>query len=269
MINYKSCHIHGLDFVIYNYFKSHSFDKIYYLYIYDYCTELNEKLPINFYNKNNNIMNTWNYKLNYNSTTKKDIMKTSPLFGFSSYYYDNNDEYILAKAIGHAKHYNSLSQSHIVNKSTFEKNYDKNIYIGQKILRTSENENIELNVFVIRNLSTRKLNLIGILCVNNTINNINRKESNDVKFYKVNMSILGNYIDNFINYMNYINLDYGRVELIYDKHLKWCVIDINNSPGYGITGADAITQIIKLIHYDISGISNNINNLLKNKGYSI
>ena len=78
--------------------------------------------------------------------------------------------------------------------------------------------------------------------------------------------------NNTLSFKNTINklkeLDY-KVELFYDKDLIWCVININYSPSFGASGADAITQIIKLIHYDLSGISNNINNLLKNKGYSV
>ena len=51
----------------------------------------------------------------------------------------------------------------------------------------------------------------------------------------VDIDILGDTKKKFINFMNHINFDYGRIELIKDRDVGWCVIDINNSPGGGST----------------------------------
>ena len=49
--------------------------------------------------------------------------------------------------------------------------------------------------------------------------------------------------------MNRINLDYGRVELLFDHKLGWCVIDINNSPGYGTIGEMARNNLVRIFEH--------------------
>ena len=39
--------------------------------------------------------------------------------------------------------------------------------------------------------------------------------------------------DKLIQYLESIHFDYGRIELINDTKLGWCIIDVNNSPGDG------------------------------------
>lgn len=248
MIYHKSCHKYGLDTMIYNKIKNIKTKKNYYFYIYDYCAT-KENIPNNFYNSLNNENNTWNYNLKFSSTSKENIMKDNIKFGFSNYYYTDNDEYILVKALDHKLSSSQYGQSHIVKRTTYEQNYDKNKYIGQKILKSNNNLNIELNIYVIRNLNNKKLNFFCILCFNNTKININRKKNKCV-FKIVNINILKNKLKNFIDYVNYINLDYGRIELIYDQKLDWCIIDVNNSPGEGPISKMSVPYL-SLIFYKI------------------
>ena len=244
MIAHKCCHKCGLDTLIYNQIKNIKSNKEYFLYIYDYC-RTQKDLPNNYYNENNNENNTWNYNLKYHSTKKDIILNDNIKFGFPDYRYCKDDEFILVKGIGHIQTLEKYGQSHIVSRNIFEEKYDKNKYIGQKILKTSENLNEELNVFIVRNLDTRELQFFCVLCINDTTVNINRKKSK-VEFKLVDISILGDKRDKFIEYMNYINMDYGRIELLKDKNLGWCVIDINNSPGDGPITKMVFNDIIKM-----------------------
>jgi len=231
MIIHKSCHKCGLDTIVYNKVKNTKCQKDYYLYIYDYCSTKITDLS-NFYTNKNNETNTWNYNLHYENTTKESIMKTSKLFNFGDYSYNEQDTKILVKANGHIYSSDTYGQSHIVEKDKYENTYNKEKYIGQKILRTTENKNEELNVYIVRDLNSRQLYFYCVLCINNTNININRKKSK-VEFKNVDISILGDRLKDFIEYLNYIKIDYGRVELLLDKNIGWCVIDINNSPGGG------------------------------------
>lgn len=244
MIIHKACHRGGLDTLIYKRLKNIKCDKNYYLYIYEYIPPRKE-LPPDYYNKNNNENNTWNYNLKYDSTKKNTIMNNNIKFSFPNYHYSNDDDFILVKGIGHLQSTEKYGQAHIVSRQIFEENYDKTKYIGQKILRTTENVNEELNVFVIRNLTTRKLHFFCVLCINDTTVNINRKKSK-VSFKFVDISILNHQLQNFINYMNFINLDYGRVEFIKDHKLGWCLIDINNSPGGGPISSMSVNHLSKI-----------------------
>lgn len=231
MIIHKSCHKSGLDMLVYNIIRNTKCQKDYYLYIYDYCSTKTNDLS-NFYTDKNNETNTWNYNLQYENTTKSSIMNTSKLFNFGDYSYNEQDTKILVKANGHIYSSDTYGQSHIVEKDKYENTYNKQKYIGQKILRTSENKNEELNIYIVRDLNSKQLHFFCVLCINNTNININRKKSK-VEFKNVDISILGDRLKDFIEYMNYIKMDYGRVELLLDKNIGWCVIDINNSPGGG------------------------------------
>lgn len=138
MIAHKSCHNSGLDTLIFNAIKSHRCSKNYHFYIYDYCVTKTDKSN-DFYTSQNNENNTWNYNLKYENTTKKSIMEISKQFNFGDYSYDEQDTKILVKANGHIHSSEKYGQSHIVEKNRYEKEYDKEKYIGQKILRTHDN----------------------------------------------------------------------------------------------------------------------------------
>lgn len=248
MIIHKSCHKYGLDSLIFNLIKDIKCSNDYYLFIYDYCATKNNNLD-NFYTYKNNETNTWNYSLTYENTTKDSIMRISKKFNFGDYSYNKEDSKILVKAKGHIYSSDIYGQSHIVEKDKYENVYDKKKYIGQKILYTNNKYNEELNVFVIRNLNTRELYFYCILCENDTSININRKKSK-CKFNKVDINILGDKVKNFIEYINFIKLDYGRVELLLDRNLGWCIIDINNSPGGG--------PLTNMVYINIGNIFKNI-----------
>lgn len=237
MIHYKSISFYknGLDTEIYKKLKTIKPKKDYYFYIFNYVYPINKQnnmMPNDFYTSNNNSSNTWNFDLQYDFTTKINILEDNIKFNFGNYKYTIDDNYILVKANGHLNSSQEFGQARIVSRDEFENNYDKNKYIGQKILKTTDNINEELNVFVVRNLDTRELNFFCILCVNNTSVNINRKKSK-CNFFNSDISILGDKLNNFIDYVNHINFDYGRIELLKDYKLGWCIIDINNSPGGG------------------------------------
>lgn len=249
MITHKACHYGGLDTLIFRTVKNTICRENYYLYIYDYCHKKTSDMS-NFYTDDNNETNTWNFNLKYENTTKKSIMEQSKNFKFGDYSYDDNDSKILVKAIGHIYSSDTNGQAHIIEKNIYESSiYDKEKYIGQKILYTTNMYNQELNVFVIRDLNTKKLYFYCILCENDTSININRKKSK-CSFKKVDISILGIMEKNLIEYINYIKLDYGRIELILDEIIGWCIVDVNNSPGGG--------PITNLVYKDIATIFNNI-----------
>jgi hypothetical protein len=233
MLNHKSSHRWGLDTLIYNGLKNISCNKDYFFYIYDCCVTFKEK-PNDYYNKNNNKNNTWNYNFKLISIMKENIMKDSVMFGFPDYNYNVNDDYILVKAIDHFNSVEKYGQSHIVKREKYEKDYDKSKYIGQRILKTNEKFNEELNIYIIRDLNTYELHFYSLLCINDISVNINRKKSR-CEFKEVNIEdiLSKEQINNFIKYMNYINIDYGRIELLKDNNLGWCLIDINDSPGGG------------------------------------
>ncbi len=91
------------------------------------------------------------------------------------------------------------------------------------------------------------------MCYNDTKININRKKS-ECKFIEVDISVLGDKIQNFIDYVNYINFDYGRIELLRDKHLGWCIIDVNNSPGKGPVTNMAVDKVVDIFRKIIQKI---------------
>ena len=241
MLYHKTIYNKSLNVLIYEQLKDiKTNNKDYYLYVYDYCCA-NKIKPNDFYIENNNSTNTWNYDLKFESLQKSTIMKESPLFGFGNYKCTHNDKFVLAKGKDHTMIKDKLYNPKIVNIVTYNKKYCPDKHVRQKVLRTSKNITEELNIFVVRNLNTNELYLNGVMCINNTKHHINRKKSK-CSYNKIDVSILKDKLQNFIEYMNYIKFDYGRVELIKDKTLGWCIIDINNSPGCGV-----ITDMMYLI----------------------
>lgn len=234
MLKHKSLHPYGLDFLIFNNLKSLSCVSQYYLYVYDYCCAL-KPITKDFFDRECNKTNTWNYNLKFEDTAKDAIMKNNITFGLGDINYDDQDEFIIVKGRNHFDSSLKNGQSHKVRRAVFESDYDREHFVGQKILKSSDtNVCEELNVFVVRNLKTREINFFCIMCSYDTNININRKYTNS-EMKEVKIEVLGDKKENFINFMNHINLDYGRVELIKDKNKGWCVIDINNSPGNGPT----------------------------------
>ena len=246
MLKHKACHQFGLDTYVVRQFNK-KLANTYFLYVFDYAMSETNVMS-DFFSIENNKANTWNYNLEYESTSKPSVMRDSVKFGFGDYRYNASDNHILVKAIGHQYSSTPLGQSHIVAKNQYETTYDKSKYIGQKILNTHPKYNNELNIFCVRDLNTRKLHMFCILCVNNISVNINRKQSK-CAYKPVDISILGNKLINFVQYMNSINLDYGRVELLFDHKLGWCVIDINNSPGYGTIGEMARNNLVRIFEH--------------------
>ena len=251
MIYWKGCHRNGLDFIVINGLKKYNLLNIkddYYLYIYDYCCPKgSETIDSNFYNNKNNASNTWNYDLKYESTKKNTIVLESAKYGFGNQNYDEKDEYIVAKGIGHHKSFLKNYQAHLVKRVDYEKNYDKDEHIGLKILKTDEsNITEELNIYVLKNLKTGEYNFKCILIKNNTSSNINRKYSKQTEILDVDISILGEKINNFKEYIKSIRLDYGRLELINDINEGWCILDINNSPGGGSLSHRDASSVLEL-----------------------
>lgn len=241
MLFFKSRHAGGLDYFIFSTIKhkTNTLKKNYYLYTFDYCYPNCALMHDDFYDNDTNKSNCWNYDLDYDSTRKDNIMINSYSFGFGNINYTTDDTNILVKGVGHhiIDTVKDTYQAHIQNKIVFQNDYNKKYFVGQKILYTDplNNLNEELNIFVIRNLDTRKLNFYCVMIYNNYNVNINRKfNKTNNKPKKVDISILEDKQQNFIDYLNYINFDFGRIELIKDHKLGWCILDINNSPGGGI-----------------------------------
>lgn len=207
----------------------------------------------NFYDNNNNRKNTWNFLLKYENTRKDSILENSIKFGFGDYHYGDKDEYIIVKGIGHFESNDKkYGQAQKIKRNIYEKEIDKSKFIGQKILRSSKsNLNNELNIVVIKDITKDKYHFIYINVENNTSSNINRKLSSHNK-----INILNNYKfekeKDLINYLDHINFDYGRIELIKDINLGWCILDINNSPGFGPVSKIALKNILKCFKAIIS-----------------
>lgn len=232
MLHHKANNRYGLDSIIYRTLREKAFERDYYLYIYDYCIARNTNTE-GFYDISNNINNTWNYNLNFSSTLKTSIMNDSVLFNFADYSANPDMDNVVVKAISHCDTLTKYGQSHIVNNSLYYTKYDTSKYINQRILRTDSKYNVELNVFVIRDLNTRELHLPSVLLTNDTTIHINRKQSKITTEKCDIYNILGEKVKDLIDYINYIKLDYGRIELLKDEHIGWCIIDVNNSPGGG------------------------------------
>ena len=232
MLFHKACHPNGLDTKIYRHCNN-KFENDYYLYIWDYCDKSKVITP-DFFHVKCNIDNTWNYGLKHEDTTKENIVKDSPNYGFGNYNITEytNESYIV-KAISHiyAKETKKAGECHLINKTDIGK-IDTTKFIIQPILTNNKGE--ELNIFVFKNLNTKEILLSSIMVSHDINKNINRKYNKcNYKFCDL-LTVFGiENINNFKKYCKNINFDYGRIELINDITRGWCVIDINNSPGGG------------------------------------
>lgn len=250
MIIHKSNHIYGLDSLIMKYInnKANNSDNInnYYFFIWDYC--YTKKLINDFYINKCNKHNTWNYNLKFKDTQKDMIQKNSHLFGFGNYDIKKSasNKYII-KAKSHLFSDEKYGQCQIIKENKLDE-YNNQKYVIQPLLQNINNE--ELNVFVFKNLNTNNLHFFAINCTKNTNININRKFDTSAKYFNcdINNFLTNEMINNLSNYCRNINLDYGRIELINDIHLGWCVIDINNSPGGGPVSNMAIKKYVELFN---------------------
>jgi hypothetical protein len=160
------------------------------------------------------------------------VLINSIEFGFGDYSDDGIDEHIIVKPIHSVFHNRKYcphkGEAHLVSRIEYNSKYDKTKWMPQKVLSSNTDPSEELNVFIFRDLKTRKLHTLCYNCKFHKTSCLNRKFTS-CTFEKVD-NPLGS---NFIDYCNHINIDYGRIELIKDKKLGWCVIDVNNSPGGG------------------------------------
>ena len=235
---HKSCHKGGLDFKIFKDCKKNK-SKNYYFYIWDFCTS-RTLIPNNFYEKNCNTNNTWNFNLKFNYTSKDSILKDTPKYGFGDYNINEykKDEKYIVKAISHLHSMEKYGQPQLIDKKDIN-TVDTNKFIIQPVLKNNKGE--ELNIFVFKNLNTGEIYLNSIMVTHNTSKNINRKFNNcNYAFCDLNVVFGLSNINKFKNYCNSINFDYGRVEIINDINRGWCIIDVNNSPGGG-----PLTEMIK------------------------
>lgn len=244
MIRYKSIHSHGLDKLIFDKIKNIKTDKNYYLYIYDNVSSMSYLPPKNFYERECSNLNTWNYDLCYESFLNKPmVLSESVKFGFGDYSDDGNSDFVVVKPTNITYNYKSCphnSQTHKISRKDYERNYDKKRWFPQKILSSNSSKSEELNIFVIRNLETRKLYTLCYMCTYDK-NVINRKTTN-CNFTEVDYPL----DEKFIDYCNHIKIDYGRIELIKDVNIGWCIIDVNNSPGSGPSSVYAQKKITNI-----------------------
>jgi len=231
MIKYKNLHNWGLDYVLYNMVKNLKYKKNVYFYIWDYAHILKD-YPINFYNDENNENNTFNYNLKCENYNKIGATINSIKFDFGDSSKFNENDRIVIKTIDHKfiKHNDLRYQTHEIQHKDIDK-YDKNIFKPFKLLKNDQGE--ELNIYVFRNLETKEVHLFSLMRVIYLKNGINmkyNKENTWSYIYKLSKE----FENKFIEFLNEINFDYGRIELINDNKLGWCIIDVNNSPSIPI-----------------------------------
>lgn len=208
-------------------------DKDYFMYIYDVCCYPGSQEE--FYDERCNHTNTWNFSLRDESLQKATIMRDSPGFGFGEQSARPEDTHVIVKANDVRYSGKPGGQAHVAPVSdTGVYDAEPGMYVKQAILRTSPDSpmSAELNVFLLRDLDTRELKTYCVLIQNDTRVNINRKKSN-IAIRPAELSILGELEKPFIEYMDSINIDFGRVELLKDHKRGWCVLDINSTPGAG------------------------------------
>jgi len=238
----------GLELNIFQKLKTVKLKKDYYLYTgYTLC---NEEQKMTFYSKVNNQSNTWNIQLKYDYLNKDKIMEISPKFGFGNYQINSDTSRLVVKDNRNYQKKGYVN-AFLTDINTFNKKFRANVnLVGQSLLINSNRE--ELNVFCVRNLETRKFEYLFVNIVNNNINNqFNRKLSKSIKTYKIDnpseqLPSYDKLINNLEDYLNFLNLDFARVEVINDDFRGWCVIDINDSPGQGILTSTYINDIVKL-----------------------
>ena len=228
MIKYINSHNWGLDYVLYNIVKNIKLKKNIFFYIWDYAHSLKD-YPINFYNNENNENNTFNYNLKCENYNKIGATINSVKFGFGDSSKFNENDRIVIKTIDHkfVKHNDLRYQTHEIQHKDIDK-YDKNIFKPFKLLQNREGE--ELNIFVFKNLETKEFYLLSLMRITYFKKGCNMKyntEGSWLYLYELSSELKSK----FIKFLNEIHFDYGRIELINDIELGWCIIDVNNSPG--------------------------------------
>lgn len=232
---YHKCNVsNNLNCQIYERVKHHTFKKDYYLYIWDCITGKCDKNS-SIYDKECNGRNTWNYNLSPVSIQKNTIQIESVKYGFGDYRELQEDaNECVVKACSHL--YTPLKpygQAIKINKKELSK-LDRNKFVVQPILRNKHGE--ELNVYVWKNLYTGgDIHLIGVIIQHDTTKTINRKFNSlkRMEIIKLEDYLTRQQIGNLRLYCRDIHFDFGRIELIKDEIRGWCVIDMNDSPGYG------------------------------------
>jgi hypothetical protein len=227
MLKYKSSHNYGLDFLIYNKLKNLKLTNNIYMYIWDYASTLKD-LPLNFYNNENNNKNTYNYNLKHTKFNKINATLESVNAGFGNSLKFSVNDRIVIKPIDHIfiLPNDDKYQTHEINHEDLGK-YDKNIFHPFKLLQNQKGG--ELNIFVFRNLNTQEIILFPLMRVSYLINGCNIKKNTKNSWgYIYNLDV--EFEIKFKNFLNLIKFDYGRIELIQDDILGWCIIDVNNSP---------------------------------------
>ena len=229
---HKSCHPYGLDTLLYRHSRDCCPSNVHYLYVFDNVYMEQDITPPEFYDYYNSNVNTWNYDLEFKNLNKDQVLINSIAFGFGDYSDDGTSDHIVVKPIHSVfpgrKYCPHKGEAHLVSRVEYDSNYNKARWMPQKVLSSNTDPREEMNVFILRDLKTRKLHT---LCYNVKFpktSHVNRKFTT-CTFERVD-NPLGS---NFIDYCNHINIDYGRIELINDQTLGWCVIDVNNSPGGG------------------------------------
>lgn len=252
MIHHKSfTHEGTLDGRVYKMLKDVKTKKDYYLIVIDllgdFCHLHKNSFDKSLFPKACNNSNTWNYDLTVESLSKNIIMEQSVKFGFGDYHLTDDDKQMVVKGQNHYNTKDDYYIAHTANVKDMGK-YNPKIHSFQKVLKKKDGE--ELNIYIVRNLETRELHMLGVV-IKSKMENINRKLDKTLYTKKVDIpSLLGKQFRDFIRYMNKIHIDYGRIELIYDEKLGWCIIDINNSPGGGILSekyAKDVSDILKRI----------------------
>jgi len=242
MIFHKSCHAHGLDSMVMKRLRDVKTDKNYYFYIYDNVFKMDYG---NFYDEKCSSLNTWNYDLSYElHLNKPRVLLDSVRFGFGDYSDDGLSETVVLKTTNVTWDFTKCphkSQTHKVFRQEYEKSYDKERWFAQRELISDSEQKEELNVFVIRDLDTRKLYTYCFL-VKSDKKAMNRKQTR-CTFTEIDYPL----DEKFIEYCDYIKIDYGRIELIKDKNLGWCIIDVNNSPGGGPSSVQACDKIASML----------------------
>lgn len=235
IIKYKSCHNVALDSKLYSLLKyKKDFKRQYYLYMWDDACKGCER-PKDFYEKECNGSNTWNYNLDIKDIRKDSIMNLSKRYGFGDYSIDNvNNRQYIVKAVQHIystdKNY---GQARLCNIRNEIRDIDRSKFVIQPLLRNKNGE--ELNIFVLQNLYTNHYNFLGIMLKHNASLNINRKQNRLLSMQIINLGdvLQAVQISNLEEMCKSINLQYGRIEMINDDELGWCLMDINNTPGGG------------------------------------
>ena len=199
-----------------------------FFYIWDYAHSLKD-YPINFYNNENNENNTFNYNLKCENYNKIGATINSVKFDFGDSSKFNENDRIVIKTIDHkfVKHNDLRYQTHEIQHKDIDK-YDKNIFKPFKLLQNKEGE--ELNIFVFKNLETKEFYLLSLMRTTYFKKGCNMKyntEGSWLYLYELSSELKSK----FIKFLNEIHFDYGRIELINDIELGWCIIDVNNSPG--------------------------------------